>query len=97
MIILFCRCIHIEQKFQAKEEIRKKPMLEFTDTLLAENLPGFELMLEGFSCIKMLDKEGEEFNNPIPTPTHPQQFTWGEDILSQVGLFLKRQAFLQFR
>ena len=42
------------------------------------------MMFEGFSCIKMFDKDGEEClaNNPIPTPSHPQGFTWGEDMFS---------------
>ena len=47
-----------------------------------EQFPCYEMMSEGFSCIKMFDRDQEENNDPIPTPSHPQGFTWGSDMFS---------------
>ena len=41
------------------------------------------MLQEGFSCIKMWDREQEENKRgeqPLPTPSHPQGFNWGEDM-----------------
>ena len=47
-----------------------------------EQFPCYEMISEGFSCIKMYDKDQEENSDPIPTPSHPQGFTWGSDMFS---------------
>ena len=47
-----------------------------------EQFPCYEMINEGFSGIKMYDREQEESTEPIPTPSHPQGFTWGSDMFS---------------
>lgn len=47
-----------------------------------EQFPCYEMISEGFSGIKMYDREQEDNSEPIPTPSHPQGFTWGSDMFS---------------
>ena len=47
-----------------------------------EQFPCYEMIQEGFSGIKMYDRDQEEHSDPIPTPSHPQGFTWGSDMFS---------------
>jgi hypothetical protein len=51
-------------------------------TNLLQQFPHFEMLQEGFSCIRMEEREGGEGDaeEALPTPSHPQGFTWGEDM-----------------
>ena len=61
----------------------KNSSLTRRQTNLLQQFPHFEMLQEGFSCIQMWDREQEdrrEGEEPLPTPSHPQGFTWGEDM-----------------
>ena len=48
--------------------------------------PQFEVLEEGFSSINMYDNDqGDSVKDgPIPTPSHPQGFSWGSEIFNSV-------------
>ena len=51
-------------------------------TSMYDQFPCYESLCDGFSSIKMFDKEQEERSDPLPTPSHPQAFTWGSEMFS---------------
>ena len=77
------RCKNVDLKLNTGNSVKQRPLSDLTCPIL-ETLPCYEMMFEGFSCIKMFDTDGEESlaNKPIPTPSHPQGFTWGENMFS---------------